>query len=364
MNEGAAREGRGTAADLWRLQLLARHTVVISATQKCPLSCAHCITSSSRDAPGAILSPELAEIWSADFPAMAADGLRHLTLTGGEPILALDAVGLLVRAAAAEGILPFVVTSGAWATTPAAARNVVARAGPVARWDIGVDGWHAEQMPLARIGHALTAIIEAGGGAIVRMCESSDPATTRAWRDEIEVLVDGRAPILIQSVRQIGRARRQDPGHDAVDDGGLPRRPCVSTGLFVRADGSTGPCCSGLAYEAVGRHPLRYGSVRSAGALHDAWRAWRADPLLRLMRVASLAALDGWMQDTPVATARFSDDPCEACVAMWPLLSEAEADALRVRAASTAVATKLDALEALLQTTLLNDELSSHASAS
>jgi hypothetical protein len=285
---------------------------------------------------------------------MAAEGLKYLTLTGGEPILALDAVHVLVAAASAHGVAAFVVSSGAWARTLDTARRVVQRAGAVANWDLGVDGWHTAQMPIERIDYALTAILETGGTATVRICDSPDATeAARIW-NKVNTVVRGRAAILRQSVRRIGRGV-EAIASKAGGGGTLPRRPCVSTGLFVRADGSTGPCCSGLAYEARDRHPFTYGEIRRPGALMAAWQAWRRDPLLRIMRLASLAALEGWLPDTVLTEARFPEDPCEACVALWSRLAPAEARYVSARAKAPDVATKLDLLEATLEFSFLRD---------
>ncbi|SNX71060.1 radical SAM family protein [Cereibacter ovatus] len=340
--------GRGTAADLWRLQSLAAQSLVVSVTRKCPLRCGHCITRSGPAAPGPLLSPALAAVWAGDLPAMAAQGLRHLTLTGGEPILARDACRLLAGAGAAAGVSVFVVTSGVWARSAAQARAVVAGMAGVARWDLGVDGWHAQEMPLERIGHALDAILAAGGTVTLRLCEGRTAAETRRIETEVAALVRGRAPMIRQSVRRIGRAA--DRG-GAGGQAGLPRRPCVSTGLFLRADGSTGPCCSGLAYEAPG-HPFTYGRVLAPGDLRAAWQAWQDDPLLRLMRVASLAGLNGWL--APDRRADLPADPCEACVALWSRLPADEAAGLRERAA--AVTDRLALLEARLHLALADQD--------
>lgn len=341
--------GLGTARDLFRFQRLARHSLVISVTRKCPLTCAHCITSSGPEAAGPVVRPREAALWAADLEAMSRQGLRFLSLTGGEPILALEALALLSRRAAAAGLSTFIVTSGVWASTLRAARGVVAAVGPVTRWDLGSDGWHTAGMPLGRLDHALTAILEAGGAATVRMCEGVTAAETRQMAADLRSVVRGRAPILMQSVRRLGRAVTLGPRDAGVDNGGgLPRRSCLATGLFVRADGSTGPCCAGLAYEARDRHPFDYGRVRGPGDLESAWRAWCADPLLRIMRFASLAALDGWLPETEGVDAGWPDDPCEACVALWTRLEPTEAAALHARASAPMVAAKLDLLEQAL----------------
>ena len=117
----------------------------------------------------------------------------------------------------------------------------------------------------------------------------------------------------------------------------------------MRADGTTGPCCSGLAYEARGAHPFTYGCLDRPGDLLAAWRAWREDQLLRVMRLAGLSALEGWLSEAnlPAVDGRFASDPCEACLSLWRRTAAA-AEALAARACDPAVREKLDALETAL----------------
>ena len=335
--------GKGSADDLLRLQALARHSLIIGTTRKCPLSCGHCITSSSPTVRSATLSRELAEIWAEDLPRLYFDGLRHMTFSGGEPILALDAVACLTHAARTLGIKTYIATSGAWARTAAIAKRVVLRVGPVTNWDLGLDGWHADQMPLEVADRALSAICAAGGTVSIRMCEAETPQKSAEMEARITAMVRGRATVMRQSVRRIGRGA----GNGAVASVGLPERPCTSTGLFLRGDGSTGPCCSGLAYEDAREHPFDYGLVRAPGDLVAAWRSWRRDPLLRVMRLASMAALEGWLPPVAQGTL-FSKDPCEACVDLWSRLGRNGSRRIMTRAQAPDVAKKLDALEGVL----------------
>lgn len=335
--------GRGSAQDLLRLQAQAERTLVISATRKCPLSCKHCITRSSPRAPGPILSPNLARVMAADFRTMHGEGLENVSITGGEPILALEAVSVIANAAQQTGLRTFVVTSAAWATTPETAQRVVARVGPVTGWDIGTDAWHAQEMPLERIAHAINAISETGASITLRACLTDDPEDQRRMRDALVALANGRGEIVEQSVRSIGRA-----DHRATSGRiGLPKRPCVSTGLFVRADGSTGPCCAGLAYEAPDSYPMDYGVIKETGDLHAVWRAWRDDGLLDVMRSASLAALEGWLPERLQLT-RHASDPCEACVRLWPRISADERKAIAQSAGQPAVREKITELKKVL----------------
>jgi hypothetical protein len=348
---GAILSGKGTADDLLRLQALAAHSLIIGTTRKCPLSCGHCITSSSPKAGGATLSLSLAKVWAEDLGRMHADGLQHITFTGGEPILTIDAVAYLCHVARELGISTYIATSGAWARSPRAAKRVVRKIGSITNWDFGVDGWHAAEMPLQVTDNALTAVMAAGGSATVRLCESPTEDATRRMEAEVVAMVKGRAPIMRQSVRAIGRASAKKTPTAT----GLPERPCISTGLFVRGDGSTGPCCAGLSYEEQGVHPFDYGVIRQPTELYSAWMAWRRDPLLRIMRLASMAALNGWLsRDT--APISFPEDPCEACVTLWSRIGRKGGMRIRGKALAPGISRKLDLLESVLFAGEINDQ--------
>ncbi len=344
--------GTGTAEQLLAFQRLAWTSLVISVTRRCPLTCSHCITRSGPDVADPLLPPETARRWAAELPALAARGLEHLTFTGGEPVLALDSLALLSEAAAAAGIRNYVVTSGTWGSSDRAAERVVARLPRVDHWDLGYDAFHAETMPRERLARALAALERAGAAYTLRVCRGPDTTANRALLAELAALVGPNGRLMTQPTRALGRAADGDTATDGTGGSGggaLPQRPCVSTGLFLRADGSSGPCCSGLAYEARGRHPFDYGHAEAEGGLLEAWRRWHADPLLRLLRLAGFGALQGWLAEEGLLDGeeRFSEDPCEACVALWQA-KPAAARRLAARARQPEVQAKLDLLEEAL----------------
>lgn len=336
--------GRGSAADLLALQRQAWTGLVFSITRRCPLSCTHCITRSGPDPSLPLLPLPLADQWAAELPTLQARGLTHISFTGGEPLLAVKAVQRLSSAAAHAGIANFVVTSAAWASSPSAAARMVERLPAVSHWDIGYDDFHAAQMPASRLTDAVAALEDAGASYTVRVCVAE--GSSSAALDRVAQRVGPRGQFLVQSVRAIGRADTV-PVQMSRDRAGLPRRPCVSTGLFVRADGTTGPCCSGLAYEATGSHPFDYGDASEPGGLLRAWRRWHDDSLLRMLRLVGFPALEGWIAEQGSPIRPQPRDPCEACVGLWRS-DPALGPQLARRAAQPSVQEQLDGVEAAL----------------
>jgi hypothetical protein len=128
----------------------------------------------------------------------------------------------------------------------------------------------------------------------------------------------------------------------------IERSPCISTGPIVREDGTVGPCCSGLAYEARDRHPFEYGNASEVGLL-EIWRRWRDDQLLRVMRLTGFEPLNAWLQEEGLALEHVfaSGDVCENCVAAWRR-EPGLASLLRNCSSDPRVRAKLDELESFL----------------
>lgn len=335
-------KGRGTARQLLDFQRLAWSSMVFSLTRRCPLSCSFCITSSRPDFPGPVVSKRRAERWAAQLPVLGRAGLRHISFTGGEPIIALPAVEVLSRSGAAAGIRTAVVTSGAWATNAAQAARVVQRLRSVSHWDISYDIGHAEQMPESRFRMALEALTAAGASFSVRVCTRADNPSQTAFMTRLRQIIGPEITMITQSVRGLGRAAESTVLQKVSE---VPCKPCMATGPFVREDGTVGPCCCGLAYESIGRTPFDYGNVDDIG-LMAAWRRWRSDSLLRLMRLTGLAIPLQWLKEEGLARDSFCcyADVCETCVALWREMPLA-AERLRNRSAESGVKRKLDELE-------------------
>src|ERR1051326_3459070 len=139
MTELAVSDGRGSASDLAEFQRAAWSNLVLSVTQRCPLTCRHCITSSLPGSRLPLLTIEQARSWAFELPELRQRGLEHITFTGGEPTLARSAVRIPADAAAADGLATTIVTSGAFATSRRAAHRTVSMLGSIGHWDLGYD---------------------------------------------------------------------------------------------------------------------------------------------------------------------------------------------------------------------------------
>lgn len=343
----AVMTGQASAEAFTRFQRLAWTNLVFSVTRRCPLRCAHCVTASAPDAAFPVLDVDEAGRWAPDLAALAALGLRTVTFTGGEPTLALHPVATLARAARAAGLRTAVVTSGSWGASAPLTGRVIGLLGPaVDAWDFGYDAYHARHLALPAFIRAVAAACDTGAEVAVRLCEA-DAVSTQAVLAALEGALPTAVTVIVQPTLAVGR------GADLVPDGVLepaggdgPLAPCLSTGPFVREDGSVGPCCAALGYGARGRHPLEYGGP---GGLVAAWRRWRADPLLRLLRLAGFALPLRWLAEEglldPQALA--GGHVCEVCQGLWDDDGRVAA-MLRRRAEDPKLLALLDGLEIAL----------------
>jgi len=317
---------QGQLAELQRAG--GRH-IGLSLTEACPLSCAHCAAAAVPAArhPQVCLSPDLIKRFCADMPALARQGVERISLTGGEPVLALEAVAALSAAARAVGIRTTLVTGLHWAAGGGARARVIGRLPDVDSWHLSWDKFHAPQVRFESLAAAAHEIAATGADILIRVAVSDPP--DQFDRTVIERVADelGMYPMTVQSVLAVGRASPA-PVRGALGDG--PGWPCLSTGPLVMPDGSARPCCASMMDRP--NHPF---AARAANeglpALH---RAWREDPLLLMIRAIGFQPLlhvlgevapgHDLLRDTPV-------HPCDLCQRMFDDRQVADRVAARFR---------------------------------
>lgn len=344
MSEAAVVAIEGTPADLLRFQRQAWSNIVFSVTQRCPLRCRHCVTSSAPALSLPLLGDDAADRWADELPTLAAMGLRHVSFTGGEPTLALAQIARLSAAAKAASLVVSVTTAGSWARSDRQAARVIGAIGAhVDSWDFGYDRFHAEHLGAADFLRAVNAALPHAREVAVRICDDGTTATAELVA-RLKVGIAGPAALIVQPVYAIGRGdalieRRAASARPDLD------LPCLATGPFVREDGSTGPCCAALSYGAAGRHPFDFGSAARDG-LVAVWRRWRDDQLLRLIRLAGFRLPLRWLADEGLVpeAALATTHVCELCERLWDDDGRAAA-ILRERAADPALRPLLDRLE-------------------
>jgi hypothetical protein len=305
------------AKQLLAFQKLAQSTLVLSMTRRCPLSCPHCITQSHPGFSGPVVSNGLATRWALEMPDLAAAGIRHITFTGGEPVLARSAVETLANAAKGVGIRTAIVTGGGWVSTPSAARRVVDSLRGVNHWDVGYDQYHGQEIDWERFDLLISTLTEFGCSFSVRVCSGKDNAM---WLRRIRLIVGDDVTVMLQPIKSAGRAMDFD---QPVRVGGEPSQPCVSSGPLILETGVSAPCCSILGYASLEHIPFAYGSA-DVESLLTIWQRWRGDQLLRLMRLLGLQWPLQWALDLGFIGEDFviTQDVCDTCVRFWTRLGE------------------------------------------
>ncbi len=257
------------------------------------------------------------------MPALAGRGIERISLTGGEPTLAMANVAALSRAAKDAGIATTLVTGLFWATSASSRRRTIDALPDVQCWNLSWDRFHAAHIKLQHVVAAAQEIRTSGADVVLRVTLADDDDDHAA---RLEAALPG-FPIAAQSLRPVGRAGSGDPTADRVD---APLWPCLSTGPLVMPDGSARPCCSSMMDEPD--HPFAARTARQGlVALHE---AWMADPLLLLVRAIGfrpiLHLLKSIDPDHPLLSGSLPH-PCDVCATVFrnPAIAGRIADAAR-----------------------------------
>jgi MoaA/NifB/PqqE/SkfB family radical SAM enzyme len=251
---------------------------LVGVTRRCGLHCVHCSEWDTLRQPDPLTEAQLREV----VAALQGRGVGNIELTGGEPLLRLDAVEAIVRDARALSDF-WVLTSGVPMTESCARRLADAGVTGVlvsldhwdpARHDVfrGARGTYEHAMRALSLARdaglltgvsvtasretanlddllAITDVARARGATYVRVLEAR---TSGRWR-EAEVRLDGAHLDAIRGLAQAAEARW--PGEAPIfDDVDALRRAagCQGAGrrfLFVDAAGDVRPCtfCDGVA---------------------------------------------------------------------------------------------------------------------
>jgi hypothetical protein len=214
-----------------------QHQVIgLLYTRTCPLACGHCITESSPQAKGR-MRPEQVRRY---LPAIRRFS-RHVSFTGGEPLLYYREILALAAQAKQLGLEVSVVTGAGWVTGEAMARTRVRElvAAGISRMVISWDRYHEAFTPRE---HALTVARAA--------CTAGIPVDVRTVVAANQNLEDYQAafrglPVRFESTSplQLGAARHlPDTAFQWQDS--PPKGLCnVVLRPVIEPDGTVYACC-------------------------------------------------------------------------------------------------------------------------
>jgi hypothetical protein len=276
--------------ELMLLRPLPGSGVLLTLTRRCPLHCAHCSTRSTMDGEEPDAGDLLRFVESFDGSAtggLGAEAVRPeaVMFTGGEPLLLPDLVAELAAAARRAGTRSAVLTGGFFARGGPIPDRVLRAVRAVDHFSVSLDAHHEREVERAHVLLLVRQVLDLGVPASFHLVGTGpdDPYLADVTA-EIRRVFGDRVPMLVNTLRRVGRAASWATGRPAPP-AGLRALPCAMAAWPVVAfDGTVLACCN---QEVVDRRPapehLTLGHIAS-----DDWPTVReralGSPVLRMVR--------------------------------------------------------------------------------
>ncbi|WP_329571578.1 radical SAM protein [Kitasatospora sp. NBC_01266] len=295
--------------------------LLVMLTQRCPLACAHCSTSSTprgTDQDAADLLRFINSCGPTDRPEL-------VLLTGGEPLLIPELVRELATSARAVGTRSALLSGMFFAREGRIPERVLRAITAVDHFSASIDAFHEREVARADVLRALATVLDAGIPVSLHVTGTGpDDPYLADLTGEVRRTFGDTVPMLVNEVRAVGRAAAwADPARvtatatpgAAMESAGGPLPCAMAAWPVVAADGTVLACCN---QETVDRRPapahLRLGHIAV-----DDWptvrqRALRS-PALRMLRAVGpthLYARFGEPQDGAERCAGY----CDGCRAL------------------------------------------------
>ncbi|MGP4110369.1 radical SAM protein [Streptomyces sp. 4N509B] len=303
-------------AELMSLRQTVGAGLLVTLTERCPLSCAHC--SASATPTGRDLDDEALLRFLRTFTPRLRPEV--LLLTGGEPLTRPRLVVEAARAAREAGTRTAVLSGGFFARgggggLPPAVRRV---AHAVDHFSLSLDAHHEREVPRRDVLAALAALLRTGVATSLHvLADGPDDPYPDEVAAEVTARFGTRVPMLVGEVRAIGRGASLRPGARPAAPAPPPGSavaPCAMAAWpVVTADGTVTACCEQTVVDGRvdgagggsvgGGRPahLRVGAVAT-----DSWPAvldrTARDPLLRMIRTVGPVHLAARAGADPAAT--------------------------------------------------------------
>lgn len=334
---GDPRHGLVLSGDqLTELQRLGAECVTFSVTTACPLRCDHCPVGDARAETGQTMTLAQAHRYADGIPELVRRGVREISFTGGEPLLAREQIRILSGAAAAAGLCSSLVTACQWAPSEPVAAAVIAALPHVTSWQLSTDVHHLKFVPLRNVVRAATVAADAGREVTVRLAIGTPPTDEdRAIHRQLRAELPSVVRLAVQHIRT----------HGAQENGSDPegaRGACTAT-MVVHHDGAVGACCAIARYGADAA-PFCYPNAMTEG-LAAARDAWLGDSLLHLIRAVGFGPVLGWVAELAPEHSILQQVPRDGCDCCTRLFADGSlARELRRRADLPANRAKVKAL--------------------
>ncbi|MFJ7965646.1 radical SAM protein [Streptomyces sp. NPDC096324] len=291
-------------AEIIELRPVPAAGLLATLTRRCPLSCAHCSTSSGprgEDTPAEALRRFVGGFTPADRPEV-------LMLTGGEPLLRPALVADLAALAASAGTRTSVLSGMFFAADGRVPARILSALRHVAHFSASIDVFHEREVPRAGVFRAMHRIRESGIAVSFHVAgTAADDAYLADITASIRTEFDDQAAVLVNHIRPVGRAAGWAAARTVPLRGGeapspprgaasgsptaMPPAPCAMAAWpTVAFDGTVAACCNQRVVDGrpVPEH-LRLGHIA-----HDDWAAIRRrcveSPVLRTIRTAGVGS--------------------------------------------------------------------------
>lgn len=299
-----------TLGELASYQRRAGSHLTFSLTLACPLRCEHCAVDAGPEHAASTVDVELACRYVQQMPALKALGIKSISFTGGEPLLAKEPLHLLSTAAGEFGMTCGLVTAAHWAQSNDDAQRIIASFPAIHSWDFSIDRFHHKFVPIHIVRRGFEAARSQGKSVMLRFACDIPPtaADLQIW-DEVRSFATEK-DISIQKLRKIGRGQNIKT---VITPDELKATPCLTQGLIVRHDGSIGPCCVSLAEER--NHPFQFGNSRFR-SLTEIYEDYMCHPLLQLIRVIGFSEPVRWLLEAGMEefiSEPMPEDACDLC---------------------------------------------------
>ena len=284
--------------------------LLVALTRRCPLACAHCSTASTM----AGQDPDAADLVRFVGSFTRADRPEVMLMTGGEPLLLPRLVERLALTARRRGTRSAVLTGAFFAREGRVPRRVLRAVEAVDHFSVSLDAFHEREVPRADVFGVLRRVLDAGVPVSVHAVGSGpdDPYLADLAAETRRVFAD-QVPLLVNTIRAVGRAASWSTAHQPAPGGGEPQPCSMAAWPTVAFDGTVVACCN---QATVDLRPVP-GHLRLGHVAQDQWADIRAralgSPTLRMIRVVGPAYLrDRWAADTEKG-ARGSGGDCGYC---------------------------------------------------
>ncbi len=271
------------------LQSLEDIHIGFELTLACPNKCKHCINNSSPEKTNNFMSIDDANLYASQFNDLFKRGIRYISLTGGEPLIAKKQMHILSDAAAAAGIECGVVTSAFWATEEKIVNKIINEFPKIKNWEISVDIYHQEFISIDKIKKAYSGLKNSKKNVFLRMGHHRP-----LKRNDLELfdLLNEFAEeddIIYQTIYNMGRGEKLKISKADLEIWDVP---CPNLGLIINWDGSTSPCCSILATRRD--HPLQFGNAQEK-SLVEIHKNFKCHPLRQIIRIIGFKEIINWI---------------------------------------------------------------------